>query len=260
MKVTTIDSLTMIRHGYVVHIDNNSISVSIYMREPDMNQKGVVLHAELQDGSALSPMLAGQQIGIYATSNLVFEDLLNRTEHSDYAIWTLPATADQFGHPFNRVVETTVSKRHKDHQIRLGENAPIKLLVPLQSADPSDWTLHVATNPDYPLICNAQVERLGLYETIARDMPTMSAPAEVTSTNGAPVEIEVTFGNAPAGSEADVFAETSGGYLPLTRIRSTGHKAKFRLLPLGLNAGESVRIKFGFRHYSGLAATTVRVA
>lgn len=51
---------------------------------------------------------------------------------------------------------------------------------------------------------------------------------------------------------AEVWSETTAGYVNRRRAITDEHgQAKFSVLPLALDKGESVRLKFGFKHYSG---------
>jgi hypothetical protein len=119
--------------------------------------------------------------------------------------------------------------------------------------------MHIACHPEFPLVINSGVEPLGLYETIEAVMPTLSAPSQIEVAANETATLKVSINNAVIGEEAELFAESSGGYLPLTRIQTSKQTATFRFMPLGLSKGETVRVKFGFRFYTGLASTIVKV-
>jgi hypothetical protein len=58
---------------------------------------------------------------------------------------------------------------------------------------------------------------------------------------------------------ATVYLEALSGYLPKTRLSVTG-QATFRVIALGLDAGDSIRIKAGFRHFPGATEKTITAA
>jgi len=43
-------------------------------------------------------------------------------------------------------------------------------------------------------------------------------------------------------------------------VRADAGTASFRFMALGLEAGDTVRLKAGFRHFSGVAEAEIRVA
>lgn len=63
--------------------------------------------------------------------------------------------------------------------------------------------------------------------------------------------------NETCGSEVRI--EMVSGYAPHTRVRLVGGVARVKVMALGLDAGESMRVKAGWRYFPGLAETTLRV-
>lgn len=59
---------------------------------------------------------------------------------------------------------------------------------------------------------------------------------------------------------AEVCIEATGGYLPMQRVKANVGQATFRLHSLGLQPGDAVKLKVGFRNYSALATKTVHIA
>ena len=66
-------------------------------------------------------------------------------------------------------------------------------------------------------------------------------------------------GKAIRDAEAELFIEATGGYLPQQRAMTSKGKTQFRIGALGLAAGESFRVKVGFRHFSSVAEVKVQV-
>jgi hypothetical protein len=56
-----------------------------------------------------------------------------------------------------------------------------------------------------------------------------------------------------------IYLEETGGFLPLRRVRTTGGKASFRISALGMQAGDTFKVKAGYRNFSGCAEVAVNV-
>lgn len=97
------------------------------------------------------------------------------------------------------------------------------------------------------------------YETheITREMvfPSVQVNSPEEAKLDAPIEFSVQIvdgvGN-PLTNDAEVYFEAINGYLPKSRQRTTGGKAKVKVLPMGLEVGDSVRLKAGFKFYPAL--------
>jgi hypothetical protein len=258
-KITSINSQTLMRHGHIIELDDKGFTTSLYKLKDEVSSHSLSMTPEDVEGGSLSPALENLHCVIFSRTRFDFEAIKQRSEFSDHGIWAINESELSYGHPFNRIVETVHSKRHRDHNARMGETSSIKVLVPLASTPEANWAMHVACHPEFPLVINSGVESLGLYETIEGVMPTLSAPAQIEVAANDMATLKVSIINAAIGEEAELFAESSGGYLPLTRIQTAKQAASFRFMPLGLSKGESVRVKFGFRFYTGLASTIVKV-
>lgn len=261
MKITKINSQTLLSHGHAISIDSAGFSASLYkyVDEQDPRFAEIGSHPNEIDGASMSQALTGKRVYIVGQTRVDFADIAARSEQSDYAIWCLNDTQHGYSIPFNRVVETTESKRHREHNKRMDETSSIKLIVPALSLDSSKWLMHVACHPDYPLVINAPTEELGLYETIDAYMPTLQAQQSATVAPDGTVSVTVAIQNLDQSAEAEIYAVSGGGYMPITRILTSSQQATFRIKAIGLESGESFKVKFGFKHYSGLASTVINV-
>ncbi len=66
-------------------------------------------------------------------------------------------------------------------------------------------------------------------------------------------------GKRITGVDTEFFIEATGGYLPLQRVPAPAGEARVRLLALANRAGETLKVKVGYRHVSGLAEHTLTV-
>lgn len=261
MKVTFYPELS-VPVGFLVIIEDNGLSITLYRYPREDDPKELI-----QDGVAISNHFADTEMVLSAPVRLSYPDLQQRAEFSDYALWALPLydqnLQQPFGLPFNRAVETQVSKRTREESLRRQENVPIRLMVPFKSSKLADCTLHVSTHPDLPLIVNAEAIQMDLYQSIAQAMPVirLAKPVLKIPADGYGVaEVAVTDqGGAILPVGCDLYLEETGGYLPRRRIPALDGKASFKVGALGLEPGDSFKVKLGFRHYSGLADLVVRV-
>ena len=88
--------------------------------------------------------------------------------------------------------------------------------------------------------------------------------AEVTTSPNGSVNLEATVidsnGATVPGGSFTIYLEETGGFVPLRRIKTANGKASFRVSAMGMLAGETFKVKAGFRNYSGCAEVLVKVA
>lgn len=129
----------------------------------------------------------------------------------------------------------------------------------------SEWGLHVNTHADWPLVVTTSEAVAGadFYDFTASIYPRVTAPGSVVVAAGGyaviPLGLTNATGEVLAGADADLYLEGTGGYLPKTRIRITDGRGTAKVGALGLEAGDSFKVKIGFRFFSGAAETIVRV-
>lgn len=265
MIITKANTQTKYSHGYVANLGPDSVNIKMYGDpsdrigdSPNTNEGWLIDESHQFDGAVVSPLLDGKTYQWLSEVDIVFADIQARQENSDYAVWALPVDNHQFGYFHNRVTETTVTKRKNEHSRRMAENTAIKLLCPLGD-DKSTWVMHFACHPNFPLVINATAEAKDLYQTIADYMPTMSSVATTSVSPDGLAEISVSLGQL-GGKDMTVYAQTNGGYLPKTQVRSTSGSATFKFRANDLVTGDQVTLKFGTKHYSNLATTIIQVA
>jgi hypothetical protein len=88
----------------------------------------------------------------------------------------------------------------------------------------------------------------------------VSAPASCTANGQVDVHLQVVDANdQPLERDAEIFLETVNGYLPKTRIKTVNGQAIVPFLALGLNDGDSARVKAGFKYFSGASDATIQI-
>jgi hypothetical protein len=62
------------------------------------------------------------------------------------------------------------------------------------------------------------------------------------------------------GHDTTVYLEAISGYLPKTRITTAHRKATFKVCALGLSPGDELRVKAGFKFYTGRGEAVLEIA
>jgi hypothetical protein len=144
------------------------------------------------------------------------------------------------------------------------DNFMLGLNVPFASASFEECFVTVNLHPSLggcvvEGVAGEDVEELG-YQSheITREMkfPSVQVKAPRAASPDAPVvfDLQLLDGQAQPISDrdAEVFCETVNGYLPKARVMTQSGRAQVKVLPLGLERGDVVRLKAGFKFYPGL--------
>lgn len=205
--------------------------------------------------------------------------MLGTVAWSDYAIWSFNAACDgRLAMPFNRHLATQASREHRYALTAARQEAALlSLVVPFAGQDVGNCAFILKYNPGLGCIHNFASFR-------AMPVPAPGAP---------PLDHEQLYGvksllpslrligpdSIPAGESADytvemfskntgtlvddietqVCLEAAAGYLPHRRVTIANGSATFPLMALGLNAGDRIKLKTGWRNYSGLDEKIITV-
>ena len=93
-------------------------------------------------------------------------------------------------------------------------------------------------------------------------MPTIAvnAPASVSADASAIVDVAMTQGGQALDYTGELTVEMVNGYAPKTRVSIVNGRGHFKVMALGLEAGDVLRAKIGTRLVSGLAEASINVA
>jgi hypothetical protein len=138
------------------------------------------------------------------------------------------------------------------------------IYVPFADSPISDWAIAVNCGPE-----DGEMNEITLGDGLERldgvSIPTtgellvfpvvkFSGSSAVIAPNN---EVQVDFhleaadGSAITSTDADVYLDTIGGYLTKKRVRTSGGQGSVVLRAEGLQSGDVVKIKCGFKHFSG---------
>ncbi len=209
------------------------------------------------------------------TSTLHLDEVAGTPEWSDHACWlfpvSVPTSAQVPGVPLAPFNQYPASYTAKSSGRRYGTVArlavPLRVYVPFAADDFSKASLRFTLNPAYGLIGNVKP---GTRYTPQEAGAAFGAVLPKLALNGdaeAPVDgyasLEVlavdAAGEPLTGATAAVYLEAVSGQLPQSRVTLVKGSAGFRVGAPGLEPGHEIRVKAGFRFFSGLAEHRLRV-
>ncbi len=224
-----------------------------------------------------APLLPGDALGRPGRGFLMLDemlfDLADRDsfgkEWSDHAVWEFRLSPEgRLQSPFNRVVETALAKTAGPwHRARGGHLCPLRLMVPFKAWPLARFPLLVNAHPDLGLIGN--LESTGTLPPEAPFLPReqvlpslkLTGPTAVAPDGAANITVAVVDkdGAVIADAACEVLLEAVAGYLPKARVAVAGGTGTFKVMALGLETGEAVRVKAGLGLFTGLADISIPV-
>lgn len=254
--------------GALFHHDESSFSLSLVYTVPE----GIVIDDEGHDlsvsGESLGPAFAGQRFLVEGPLTVSMEELRARQEWKDRSVWSvLLQNNGLHAVPvgiMNKDAESMPMRRSPGITSRVyGTPILFDMLVPFADADFDDISFIFYVGQDFILASNAVFEEVSMEEAMAlRDtlLPTltMDGPTNVSAGGTATLSISSFWKGAPCSRPLTVELESVNGYLPKTRLVFTG-QTTFPVMALGLVAGDSMRIKAGFRYRASVDEKTLEV-
>jgi hypothetical protein len=260
--------------GIVANIRPDGFTISTYRK---FMAEGEIPWAIPVDGGDLHAGLAGTTLVVTEPQHFSWAALIGLAQGHDHACIVFPLicrhvgargggvdTSWQVGQPYNRTKETMVARRApREHAARTQEHTMLHFYVPWAGASPDDCALHLILQDGFlPLVTGAEIVEQSIDATMRAVMPVLVLPerVEVPSEGYASVALEARRAGKRL-KEASVTAhmETTGGYLPRQRVALTDGVATIKVGALGLEPGESFKVKAGFRYFPGMAETLCEV-
>ncbi len=146
----------------------------------------------------------------------------------------------------------------------------VQLIMPF-ATEPltSDYnSIQFNYSPEYGYRCNLPVEEFTLdqlqnHENGWSPNPVLSlvGPDVVAADSDAEFTVSMTWEDGSViPHDSEIYIDSTGGYVPLCRLKLGEGAGKFRVRALGLRSGESFKVKVGWRYFTGAAEKTVTVA
>lgn len=194
------------------------------------------------------------------------EKELGSAEMYDFAAIVFPASFEGKAHvPYNHFVEAQSAKASIRRVGRLRGKLAFLILTAVQIESPlTEWTLLRSEHPLVEFIdrTTGVWKPLPATSSIFSGFPSVALTApETVGAAGATVEVSLKNADGSVYSySGDLVVEALAGYVSKRRVTVENGKGSFKVIPLGLEAGEKIRVKVGTRTISGLAETELTVA
>ena len=256
-------------NGVLFHQDDGGFSFSLVYIVPEKS----ILDSEGNDisipGESLAPAFAGKRVMTEGPLSVSLEELRARQEWKDRSVWSVLLESNGIHMTpvgiVNKDAESMPIRRSPGITSRVyGTPMLFDMMVPFADADFNDISFIFYVGKDFILSSNVAFEEVNsLEEAMAlRDtfLPalTMDGPASVRAGGSTTLSISSFWKGAPCTRPLTVELESVNGYLPKTRLTFTG-QASFPVMALGLAAGDSMRIKAGFRYRASVDEKTLEV-
>lgn len=225
--------------------------------------------------TAKSEVLGANKKGaIYTLRGTSVFDLNSRIgagEWVDRSNWLFPITGDQPQSPINVNLETYRSKsRSPRYLMQKGMNCALQMIVPFTSRALKDCTYSLCYNEEHGFASNIKKWAEVTFVDVTQNgynfkfYPILKIAGDKTVEKDGTVTLNLTLttpeGESLPGETSEAYIESISGYLPKTRVQvKGGTKTPFKVMALGLDAGDEIRVKVGFRHYTGVAEHTLTV-
>lgn len=221
---------------------------------------------------SIAPRTADEEV---RTRTINLDTLRSRPDFGDHALFTIydkvcmdgnNVCAPVFDNISNLYAATVATKMDPGayHRSVLQLFPMAAIYVPFADSPISDWAIAINCGPE-----DSELNEITLGDGIKRQngvtIPTTGElivfpvvkfddASAVVAPNG---EVQVTFhleaadGSTITGIEADVYLDMTGGYLTKKRIRTSGGQGSVVFRAHGLQSGDVVKIKCGFKYFSG---------
>lgn len=203
--------------------------------------------------------------------------ILGSAALSEHAEWIVPCNTDgRLGIPMNRTLLTWPSRAHKTaiYQERQQCSA-LTLMMPYADMQFSRATLYAKMNPAFgllhdfadPVVVSTDGIQLDGYETrtgLPALWPRLQLAGPDTLQAGAFATYGVSLHDGDTGFALDesgmrVELEASAGYLAHRVLHLQQGSAGFSLAALGLEAGDRIKLKAGWRYFPGAAEKEIDI-
>lgn len=186
-------------------------------------------------------------------------------ERNDFAAFVLPFGSDgAVSEPYNHFTESGEVKGVVPRNGRLRGAQPIFILYSdVATANLDNWTLiyidsipfvfEDATGGEW----QSAPTGFNLYSLL----PTVSVQtSETIAADGATtVAVELSRDGAKLNYSGELVVEPVSGYVPKRRLTIANGSGAFKVMALGLEASDTLRVKVGTRNISGLADASIKV-
>lgn len=219
----------------------------------------VRLEKPLLKGEDLDQKLAGRYFKAASYSLLDLDDpSIRNGEKSDAAVWVCGVDYQGNMRPFyNAIAFETATKMHPMRSVRnLGTPSNLFIYQPFADTPFTECSITLKYNLSLGYRSNIDGFVQADDYNYLPDMDAAFPKVELVNGGGsidADGYAHVTVRLASVeGKDATLHLEETGGYLPKKRVQTAGGLASFKVGALGLESGDSFKVKVGMRNFSGM--------
>jgi len=186
-------------------------------------------------------------------------------EHSDVACWVIgvmSSSCPRTSPAYNALTHTFNSKAHPLRSVRqYGAPASLFVYQPFQSDKFTDCSVTLKYNKGFGFSTNiltdweapADYNYLGQLGDAMPHFTVTSGGGDIAADESDTVEFKMTEKDGTLiEKDTTVYLESTGGYLPKTRVAVTDGLGSFKVSALGLATDDTFKVKIGFRNFTGV--------
>lgn len=274
------------------YVTNNSITITVFMNQVPYTegfenskivtdeQAEIILSEDCSDVDYNHLFKASQlnlptNTGYWGLSDRVVYDLSNNnysnSELTPPCYWGvfLQYPGKLVG-PNNIYIDNYISKSNLGRTSEKNRGNPVLTLFSMSNQpNLTNSRITLSYNSKYFFDSNISADDLSTLsveerkEELFKYMPNIESPEEITVFANSTSNVTATFidpeTNLPLNEySSTIYVETTGGYINKNRVISNP-SGTITVRPLDLNPGDEFKIKFGWRHYTGVSETLVKV-
>lgn len=214
-------------------------------------------------------------IGEYSIDLSTLKNLPDFSDHASFMLYSDKTWRGESYHAgmMNQLVNLyplTIASKSSASVFHSMNNVPMPLgniLVPFQDSNTSDYSLGVNVDDKELVILNGDlvasaaitldVLRHEQLPIVKFDMSQQSVAKDGSIAIG--FTLRSSSGDMITGNSADVYLETTGGVLSKTRVKTVNGSGSVEFYAAGLTSGDTVKMKCGFKYFTGTDSTVVTV-
>ena len=224
------------------------------------------------DGGVFSESLAGFPFRLECALSISrTSEYLGHSPNTDQCV--LIMRMDKMGRlfrPSNRTVDTMPGRLHKNAiytDFVTGSALSVRTDFAGQEWDQATIVVKMNAACGYKVYVEGQGEvsppafpdaddMANTYPTLALSAPSSMSPDAMATVN---IECRMPSGDLRTDCNSEVFLEPVVGVLPKTRVKLVNGVGSFRISSMGLDAGDTIRVKAGWRYVPGLGEALIPV-
>lgn len=250
----------------LVDQEQQTVCVEAYKKDDKLGDiEGYMIDKKL---TGLWSLFGRQILNLKAERDKQNRQSLGSGEASDFAAWMFPINNTKLFAVRNRFLDTAQSKaltyRYLDTE---GFGIALQVAQPFADDALDNCTLLLNANPIFGYYSNITFKEMSLAQVIARDgfsvFPKVLISGENAIESGGLLTATIAIADERTEEiikrDCTLYLESTAGYLPQTRVKLVNGVGKFKIRALDLEPGDTIKIKAGWKNYSGAAEHVLTV-